>query len=86
MKFLAFSEVFWYSKMNKYGVPRLSKIQKPWKFEILMFKIMKSGFYYTNLKQKKSTKILKVLFKYNFTIKLPKMAIIIMISFPMVFL
>ena len=39
---------------------------------------MKSGFYYTNLKQKKSIKILRILFKYNFTIKWRKNAIIIM--------
>ena len=37
---------------------------------------MKSGFYYSKLKQNKSIKILNLLFKYNFTIQLPKIAII----------
>ena len=49
-----------------------------------MFKIMKSGFYYTNPKRGKTIKPLSQLFKYNFTIKLPKMAIIIMVFFPMI--
>ena len=53
--------------------------------EILMFKIMKSGFYYTNPKRKKSIKPLKVLFKYKFTIKSPKNAIMSMVFFPMIF-
>ena len=42
---------------------------------------MKSGIYYTNPKRKKSIKILNPLFKYNFTIELPKVAIIIMVCF-----
>ena len=41
-------------------------------------KTMKSGLYYSKLRQEKSIKLLKILFKYKFTIKLPKMAIIIM--------
>ena len=54
------------------------KIQKSWKIKILIFKIMKSIFYQTKMKQKKSIKIFKISFKYNSTIKLPKNAIIIM--------
>ena len=38
---------------------------------------MKSGFYYTNPEREKSIKMFKILFKGNFTIKLPKNAIII---------
>ena len=38
---------------------------------------MKSGFYYTKSKRKKTIKILKTSFKYIFTIFGPKMAIII---------
>ena len=47
---------------------------------------MKSGFYYTNSKRKKAIKPLNLFSQYNFTIKLPKMAIIIAILFPMNFL
>ena len=39
---------------------------------------MKSAFFYTNPKRTNSIKPLNLLFKYNFTIKLPKTAIIIM--------
>ena len=41
-------------------------------------KIMKSGFYWTNPKRKKSSKPFKILFKYNFTIKWQKNAIIML--------
>ena len=47
---------------------------------------MKSGFYYTKNEAEKSIKLLKVLSKYIFTINGPKMAIIIAILFPMIFL
>ena len=43
--------------------------------------MMKSGFYYTNPKRENPIKPLNLLFKDNFTIKLPKMAIIIMVCF-----
>ena len=46
-----------------------------------MFKIMKSGFYYTNLERKYPIKPLNLLFKYNFTKQLQKMAIIIFVIF-----
>ena len=50
-----------------------------------MSKMMKSRFYYTNPKRTKSIKPLNPLFEYNFTIKLPKNAIIIAIFRPMIF-
>ena len=43
---------------------------------------MKSGFCYTNPERENQIKPLNLLFKYNFTIKLQKNAIIIMICFP----
>ena len=46
------------------------------RLEFRAFKMMKSGFYYTDLKQKKSIKLLKVLFKYIFTTNGPRMTII----------
>ena len=48
-------------------------------------KIMKSGFYYTNPKRKNPIKPLNQLFKYNFTMKYQKVAIIVMVFFPMTF-
>ena len=51
-----------------------------------MSKIIKSEFYDTNPKRKKSSKPLSLLFKFNSTIKSQKMAIIIRIFFPMIFL
>ena len=42
---------------------------------------MKSTFYYTKMKQKKTIKILKILFKYIFPIKCQQMAIIILVTF-----
>ena len=47
-----------------------------------MIKIMKSGFYGTNLKQINSRKLLNLLFKYISPINGPRMAIIIPIVFP----
>ena len=47
---------------------------------------MKSGFYYTNPERKNPIKPLNQLFKYNFTIKLPQMAILIMVFFRMILL
>ena len=44
-----------------------------------MFKIMKSGFYYTNPKRKKTIRPFNQLFKYNVTIKWPKNTIIILV-------
>ena len=44
-----------------------------------LFQIMKSGFYYTILKQKKAIKLLQILFKYISTIRCHKMTIIIAI-------
>ena len=53
---------------------------------------MKSGFYYTKLERNESIKLLKILFKHICIIKLPKMAIIILViarwfsyDFPMIF-
>ena len=46
-----------------------------------MFKIMKSGFYCTNLKQINSRKLLNLLFKHISPINDPKNAILIPISF-----
>ena len=42
-----------------------SKIEKSWNFEILMFEIMKWGFYCTNLEQITSRKLSNLLFKHN---------------------
>ena len=53
---------------------------------LLMFKIMKSGFYYTNPKRKKSIKPLNLSSKKYYYIFGVKMAIIIMVLFPMIFL
>ena len=53
------------------------KIKKSWNWEFWASKIMQSGFYYTKMKRKRSIKPFKILFKYNFTIKLQKNAIII---------
>ena len=60
---------------------RTSKIKKTWQIKNLMFKIMKSRFYYTNPKRENPIKPLSPLFKYNFTVKLPKMAIITLVIF-----
>ena len=60
--------------------------KKSWNLEFRASKIMKSGFHYTKMKQKKSIKLLKIIFKYNFTIKLLKMTIISLLYFPMIFL
>ena len=62
------------------------EIHKSCKIKILMFKIMKSRFYYTNPKREKSIKPLNLVSKYNFTIKWPKIAIILVVTFPMLFL
>ena len=51
-------------KLNK-AHRTFSKIHKSWHFDILMLKIMKSGFYYTNLKQK-NIKLLNLLFNSIF--------------------
>ena len=48
--------------------------------------MMKSGSYYTNPKRKNPIKPFNLLFKYNFTIQLPKHAIIIVVLFPMIFI
>ena len=55
-------------------------------FEFWAFKKMKSGFYCTNLKQINSRKLLKVVFKYIFTIDDQKIALIIPRNSPMVLL
>ena len=62
------------------------KNKKSSNFEFWASKIMKSGFYYTKLKQKKTIKPFEILFKYKFTIKWQKMAIISLAIFPMIFL
>ena len=62
------------------------EFHESWKCGLRASKRMKSGFYYTNPKRKRSIKPLKVLFKYIFTIKWQKMAIIILVLFPMIFL
>ena len=54
-----------------------SENQEIMEFGVRASEILKSGFYYTKLKQKKSIKILNLLFKYNFTIHDPEIAIII---------
>ena len=59
--------------------------QKSWNFEVLMFEIMKSGFYCTNLKQINFRKLLNLLFKHISPMNGPEMAIIIPICFPMIF-
>ena len=50
----------------------------------MISKIIKSEFDNTNPKRGKSIKPLNLLFKYNFTIKCQKMAIIIAAMFPMI--
>ena len=55
-------------------------------FGVWGYKIMTSGFYCTNLEQTNSRKLLKVLFKHMSPINAPKMAILIPICFPMMFL
>ena len=66
--------------------PKGSKIHKSWNLAILDFKIMKSGFHCTNLKQSNSRKLLNLLFKHISPINDPTMAIIIPIFVPMIFL
>ena len=83
--FLIFFEVFWYNESHKYGGSRAWKIEKSWKIKKMMSRIMKSGFYYTNPKRKNPIKPLNQLFKYDFTIKLPNITIVIMVLFPMIF-
>ena len=51
---------------------------KSWNLEFRASKIMKSAFYYTNPERKDPIKNLEILFKYNFIIKWPNNAIIIM--------
>ena len=68
------------------GLVTGSNTEKSWKWGFRAFKIVKSGFYYTKSKQKKSIKALKVLFKHISPIFGPKMARIIAIFFPMMFL
>ena len=48
-----------------------SKIQKSWNFEISVLKIMSSGFYYSNLEQIDSRKLLNLLFNNIFHKNLP---------------
>ena len=71
-----------------WGLVTGSKIQKSWNLEFRAFKIMKAWFYDTNLEQinSRSRKLLKVLFKPISPINGPKIAIIIPIYFPMIFL
>ena len=61
------------------------KTQEIMDLEILMFKIMKSGFYCTNQEQISSRKLLNLLFKHISRINDPKIVIIIPIFFPMIF-
>ena len=68
-----------------WGLVTGSKIPKSWNLEFWAFKIMKSGFYYTDPEQINSRKLLKVLFKNISLINCPKLAIIIPINFPMIF-
>ena len=65
---------------------RSKKSRKSWHLEFRASKIMKAGFYYTDLQQNRSIKQLKVIFEYIFTIHGPKMAILILVFFPMNFL
>ena len=51
--------VFLYNRM-KTG----SKIKNSWNLEVLMFKIMESGFYCTNLEQINHRKLSNFLFKH----------------------
>ena len=51
---------FWYNKMDKYGGSRASKIHKSSTCQVLMCRIMESGFYYTNPKRGKSLKPLNL--------------------------
>ena len=53
--------------------------RKSWNF--LGLGVLGGHFYYTNPKRKKPIKLLKVLFKYNFTITFAKHAIIILVFF-----
>ena len=62
------------------------RIPKSWNLEFGAFKIKKSGFYCTNLRQNNSRKLWKVLFKHLSPINGPKMAIIISECVPMIFL
>ena len=48
-----------------------AKIKKSWNFEFGASKIMKSDFYYTKMKQKKTIEILNILFEYLSIIKWP---------------
>ena len=68
------------------GVLTRPKIQKSCNFEFGVFQIMKSGFYYTDLKRINSRKLLKVLFEHIFTIDDPKGTRIIPICVPMILL
>ena len=67
-----------------WGLVTGSKTKKSMNLEFWAFKIMKSGFYCTNLKQIDSRKLLDLLFKHMFTINGFKMAISIPIMYPMV--
>ena len=58
-----------------------SKIKNSWNLEFWASKIMESGVYCTKMKQNKSIKLLKVLFKYTFLIKWQNNAIIISVNF-----
>ena len=62
------------------------KNQEMMEFEILMFKIMKSGFCYTNPEQIDSRKFLNLLCRHISLINNPRMTIIILMYFPMFFL
>ena len=63
------------------AINNMSKIKKSWILEFWPFKIMKSGFYYTKNEAEKSIKILKIWFKYIFTINSPKIAMSITVFF-----
>ena len=69
-----------------WGLVTGSKTKKSWKLEFRAFKIMKSAFYCTNLKQINSRKLLNSLFKYISTINGQRMPIMIPICFPMILL
>ena len=76
-------------KIDNVGFAGSGHVQKSKNLETMEFracKIMKSGFDCTDLKQIKSRKLLKLLFKPISPINCPKMTIIIPINVPTIFL
>ena len=84
--FFCISEVFLVWSNEEIWGCTVSKIQKSWHLEILVFRIMKSGCYCTNLEQITSRKLFNLFFKHISLINDPKVAIIIPTIVLMIFL